>query len=130
MTDLKRKAGRPPLPPAPQNAADCRVLIGQETVKTKPRERTLRYLYRLLRVFVAAEDAARAEVKTKALEEANRLKQAELDLRQKEYRRRFDLSPLGVKAMRRQIAELTEKVRTLERVDLERGEQWGVRSSI
>jgi len=91
MTDLKRKAGRPPLPPAPQNAADCRVLIGLETVRTKPRERTLRYLYRLLRVFVAAEDAARAEVKTKALEEANRLKQAELELKRAEYQRRYAL---------------------------------------
>jgi hypothetical protein len=33
MTDtmLKRKAGRPPLRPAPQNAGDCRMLIAQET---------------------------------------------------------------------------------------------------
>jgi hypothetical protein len=90
-TTLKRKAGRPPLPPPPQNAGECRVLIAHETVKTKPRERTLRYLYRLLRVFVTAEDAARVEAKTKALEEANRLKAEELELKRAEYRRRHAL---------------------------------------
>jgi hypothetical protein len=67
------------------------VLIAHETVKTKPRERTLRYLYRLLRVFVTAEDAARVEAKTKALEEANRLKAEELELKRAEYRRRHAL---------------------------------------
>lgn len=126
---VKRKAGRPPLPPAPQNAGDCRALIAQETVKTKPRERTLRFLYRLLKAYERADVQAAAELKNTLLDEANQLKQAELELRRKEYRRRFDLSPLGVKAMRRQIAELTEQVRTLERVG-EKGEQWGVQSSI
>jgi hypothetical protein len=91
VTTLKRRAGRPPLPPAPQNAGDCRTLIAQETVKTKPRERTLRYLYRLLRSFVTAEDVARVEAKTKALDEANRLKQAEIELKRAEYKRRYAL---------------------------------------
>jgi len=87
----RRRGGRPPIPPPPQNSAECRTLIAQETVKTKPRERTLRCLYRLLRVFVAAEDAARMEAKTRALEDQNRLKQEELELRRAEYRRRHAL---------------------------------------
>ena len=111
---LKRKGGRPALPPAPQNAGDCRTLIAAETVRTKPRERTLRYLYRLLRAFVAAEDAERTDAKTKALDEANRLKQSEIDLRRAEYQRRFDLGPLGVKVMRQRIVELEEKVAELQ----------------
>jgi hypothetical protein len=90
MTTLKR-GGRPPIPPAPQSADDCRKLIAQETVKTKPRERTLRCLYRLLRVFVKAEDAARADAKTRALEDHNRLKAEELELKRAEYRRRHAL---------------------------------------
>jgi hypothetical protein len=116
MTDqtLKRKGGRPPLPPAPQNAGDCRTLIAAETVRTKPRERTLRYLYRLLRAFVAAEDAERTDAKTKALDEANRLKQSEIDLRRAESQRRFDLGPLGVRVMRQRIAELEGKIAELE----------------
>ena len=88
---LKRRGGRPPIPPAPQTAADCRALIARETVKTKPRERTLRCLYRLLKVFVAAEDTARIEARTRALDEANTLKQEELELRRAEYRRRHAL---------------------------------------
>jgi hypothetical protein len=87
----KRRGGRPPIPPAPQNSADVRTLIAQETVKTKPRVRTLRSLYRLLKVFVAAEDAARVEAKTRALEDQNRLKAEELELRRAEYRRRHAL---------------------------------------
>jgi hypothetical protein len=93
MTDqiLKRRAGRPPIPPAPQNAADCRTLIAQETVKTTPRERSLRYLYRLLKAFERADVQAAAELKNQLLDEANRLKQAEFALKQAEYRRRYEL---------------------------------------
>jgi hypothetical protein len=76
------------------------MLIAQETVKTKPRERRLRYLYRLLRVFVTAEDAARVEAKTKALEEVNRLKAEELELKRAEYRRRHALGE-QTKALKR-----------------------------
>jgi hypothetical protein len=116
MTDqtLKRKGGRPPLPPAPQNAGDCRTLIASETVKAKPRERTLRYLYRLLKAFVAAEDAAAADLKTRVQDEANRLRQSEIELKRHEYQRRFDLGPLGVRVMRQRIAELEAKVRMFE----------------
>jgi hypothetical protein len=92
MTEtLKRRGGRPPIPPAPQNSADCRALIAQETVKTKPRVRTLRCLYRLLKTFLAAEDTARADAKTRALEDQNRLKAEEIELRRAEYRRRHAL---------------------------------------
>lgn len=91
MTDatLKRKAGRPPLPPAPQNAGDCRTLISLETVKTKPRERTLRYLYRLLKAFERADVQAAADLKNRLLDAANRMKTAELELRRTEYQRRY-----------------------------------------
>jgi hypothetical protein len=91
MTDLKRKGGRPPLPPPPQNAADCRVLIAQETVKTKPRERTLRYLYRLLKAYERAQDAERVDEKNRLRAEANRLNAEQLELRKNEYRRRREL---------------------------------------
>ena len=111
---LKRRAGRPPLPPAPQNAAACRSLIASETVKAKPRERTLRYLYRLLKAFERADLQAAAESKNRLLDEANRLKQSEIDLRRAEYQRRFDLGPLGVRVMRQRIVELEEKVAELE----------------
>jgi len=111
---LKRKGGRPPLPPAPQNAGDCRTLIAAETVRTKPRERTLRYLYRLLKAFERADDAAAADLKTRVQDEANRLRQSEIELKRHEYQRRFDLGPLGVRVMRQRIAELEGKVAELE----------------
>jgi hypothetical protein len=116
MTDqtLKRKGGRPPLPPAPQDAAACRSLIASETVKAKPRERTLRHLYRLLKVFERAEDSAAADLKNQLQAEANRLKQEELAEMRREYQRRFDLGPLGVRVMRQRIAELEGKVRMFE----------------
>ena len=111
MTDqiLKRKGGRPPLPPAPQNAGDCR-----ETVKTKPREVTLQLLYKLLKAFERADDAAAADLKTRVQDEANRLRQSEIELKRHEYQRRFDLGPLGVRVMRQRIAELEGKVAELE----------------
>ena len=67
------------------------MLIAQETVKTRPRERTLRYLYRLLKSFERADAQAAAELKNKLLDEANRLKRAELDLKRAEYQRRYEL---------------------------------------
>ncbi len=111
---LKRRAGRPPLPPAPQNAGDCRTLIAAETVRTQPRERTVRYLYRLLKAFERADDAAAADLKTRVQDEANRLRQSEIELKRHEYQRRFDLGPLGVRVMRQRIAELEGKVAELE----------------
>jgi hypothetical protein len=67
------------------------MLIAQETVKTKPRERTLRFLYRLLKAFERADAQAAAELKNELLDEANRLKRAELDLKRAEYQRRYEL---------------------------------------
>jgi hypothetical protein len=46
--------------------------------------------------------------------EANRLKQEELAEMRREYQRRFDLGPLGVRVMRQRIAELEAKVRMFE----------------
>ena len=90
-TTLKRKGGRPPLPPPPQNAGEVRALISVETVKTKPRELTLRHLYRLLRVFVAAEDAQRAEERNRLLAEANRLAAETLAVKKDDYRCRREI---------------------------------------
>jgi hypothetical protein len=67
------------------------MLIARETVKTKPRERTLRYLYRLLKAFERADVQVAVELKNKLLDEANRLKQQELELKRAEYRRRHAL---------------------------------------
>jgi len=111
---LKRKGGRPPLPPAPQNAGDCRALIAQETVKTKPRERTLRHLYRLLKAFVAAEVQAAADLKNRLLDEANRQKQSEFDLKRAEYQRRMSLGPLGVRNLQAENEHLKQRVTELE----------------
>jgi len=90
-TTLRRKGGRPPLPPPPQNTGDCRGLIAAEIVKTIPKEGRLRRLYRLLRAFERAEIQAAAELKNRLLDEANRLKTAELELKRAEYQRRYAL---------------------------------------
>ena len=47
-------------------------------------------------------------------DEANRLRQSEIELKRHEYQRRFDLGPLGVRVMRQRIAELEGKVAELE----------------
>lgn len=91
MTPQTKRIGRPPLPPAPQNAGDCRALIGQETVKTTPRERTLRYLYRLLKAFERADVQAAAELKNRLLDEANALQRTKNELKRAEYQRRYAL---------------------------------------
>lgn len=105
-TILKRKGGRPPLPPAPQNAAECRELIARETVKTSPSERRLRLLYRLLKSFVAAEDAARMDLKNRLQQEANTLQAAELELKRQDYRIRFVARPLGQQTLLKRVERL------------------------
>jgi hypothetical protein len=67
------------------------MLIAQETVKTTPRERTLRYLYRLLKAYERAQDAERVDGKNRLQAEANRLNAEQLELRKNEYRRRREL---------------------------------------
>jgi len=74
----------------------------------------MRYLYRLLKAFERADDAAAADLKTRVQDEANRLRQSEIELKRHEYQRRFDLGPLGVRVMRQRIAELEEKVAELQ----------------
>lgn len=119
MTDEtpRRKGGRPGLPPAPQTAADVRQLISAETVKTKPRERRLRYLYRLLKAFVTAEDAARVDEQNRVQAEQNRLEQEQLELTRAEYRRRYFSAGLGLQENERlkaRVAELEQRVAELE----------------
>ncbi len=118
MTDQttikRRRGGRPPNPQPPQNAGDCRALIAQETVRTKPSQRRLRQLYRLLKAFVAAEVQAAAESKTKALTDANELKTAELELKRAEYLRRMSLGPLGVRNLQAENERLKQRVASLE----------------
>ena len=116
-TILKRKGGRPPLPPAPQNAAECRALIAAETVKTTPRERTLRALYKLLRAMERAQDAERREREVTATEKAIALNAAELELKRKDYLLRMAKGPLAAKVIeqqRKKIEELEQRVVELE----------------
>jgi hypothetical protein len=68
----------------------------------------------LLKAFERADDAAAADLKTRVHDEANRLRQSEIELKRHEYQRRFDLGPLGVRVMRQRIAELEGKVAELE----------------
>lgn len=91
MPDTLRRNGRPPLPLAPQNAEDIRTLIAQETVKTKPRERTLRYLYRLLKAFERADAQRSADEANRLSAETNATKREELALKRAEYQRRYAL---------------------------------------
>ena len=88
---VKHKGGRPPLPPAPQNAADCRRLIAVEIIKTKPRERTLRHLHRLLKAFERADTQAAADESDRLLAEANALQRIKNELIRAEYQRRHAL---------------------------------------
>lgn len=79
-TTQTKRIGRPPLPPAPPNAADCRGLIAVEIVKTKPRERTLRHLHRLLQAFERADTQAVAEEANALQHTKNELIRAEFAL--------------------------------------------------
>jgi hypothetical protein len=116
IIQTKRKGGRPPLPPAPQNAAECRELIARETVKTSPSERRLRLLYRLLKSFVAAEEAGRMDLQNRLQQEANALQAAELQRKRADYLLRMAKGPLAAKVISQQkerIADLEEQVRIL-----------------
>jgi hypothetical protein len=116
MTEItaKRTGGRPPLPPAPRDATETRTLIAAEVVKTNPRVRTLQQLYRLLKSYVGAEDRARADAKTRAIEESNRLKQEELALKKQDYRLRFSQKPLGVRQLLTEAERLKARIAELE----------------
>ena len=112
--EVKRnRGGRPPQPPAPTNATECRALIAQEVVRHKPRELTLRGLYRLLREFTAADKNPIELRRVEALEQANRQKQDEIELKKQqaalqsaEYRRRFAGMPHGARQLLKTVARL------------------------
>lgn len=110
ITLPRRKSGHPS---TPLTAEETRQWIARETVN-KQRERRLQWLYRLLRSFVAAEEAERADAKVNALVDQNRLKQQEVDLKRAEYKRRFLLCPLGVRQMMKENDELKARVAQLE----------------
>ena len=110
---MKRKGGRPPVPSAPLNADECRALIAAEVVRHKPRELTLRGLYRLLNECTAADKNPLAFRRVEALEQANRQKQDEIELKKQqaalqsaEYRRRFAGMTHGAKQLLRTIERL------------------------
>lgn len=110
------KGGRPRLSTPPTSTAECRALIAEEVVKSKPKAGRLRVLYRLLRAFERADAQAASELKVKAIETANRLKQEALDLRRLEYQRRFALGPVGVRRMQEKIKNLETENQTLKEV--------------
>jgi hypothetical protein len=116
MTDqtLKRKGGRPPLPPAPQNADDCRALIAAEVVRSNPRVRSLAFFYKLLRAFERAEAQTAAETKARALEGTARVRRESLELRKSDYRLRFAQKPLGVRSLLVESERLKARIRELE----------------
>jgi hypothetical protein len=108
----RNKGGRPPLPPVPTGASDTRALIAQEIVKTKPSASRLRYLRALLKSFEDAEAQAKAEaaaaVANRLQQEANHLKQTELEQQRLEYQRRRELGK------QRQSAEDAKKTAALQ----------------
>ena|SRR5256885_8696139 len=102
------KGGRPF---APRSRAEVLQRISCESVG-KARPERLRVLYRLLRSFVAAEQAEREDRRIEVQNTANELKSAELVLMRSEYRRRFAAAPLGQQSLLRMVerleAELTQ----------------------
>ncbi len=118
MTDqtLKRKGGRPPLPPAPTNPGDCRALIAAETVRTNPSERRLRQWYRLLRTYLAAEEVSRNDERNRLLAEQVRLAVEQLALKKADYRLRFAQKPLGVRQLLTEGEWLKARIAELEEV--------------
>lgn len=92
----RNRGGRPPRPSAPQNASECRALIAHEVVRHKPREHSLRGLFRLLNEYKQHEKSPLELKRLELLEQANRQRQDEIELqkrdqllRQAEYRRRY-----------------------------------------
>src|SRR5258708_29085592 len=110
----KRKAGRPRLPDAPQNSAECLRLISIETAKTAPSVYRLRPLYRLLKAFERSEEAARNDKRNRLLAEQVRLSAEELAHPKADYRLRFASKPLGVRNLLTKAERLKERIRTIE----------------
>ena len=110
---MKRKGGRPPQPPAPTNADECRVLIAQEVVRHKPREMMLRGLFRLLNEYKQHEKSPLEMKRLELSEQTARQKQDEIDLKKRdqllrsaEYRRRFAGMPHGQQKLLKSLERL------------------------
>ncbi len=111
---LKRKGGRPCLPAPPENASECRTLIAAETVKAKPREQTLRALYKLLKAFERAAAQQATDERNRLLADQNRIQAELLALRTAEHRRRFAMMPHGQQQLLKQVETLKAQVKRLE----------------
>jgi hypothetical protein len=115
--EVKRnRGGRPPVPSPPQNADECRALIAAEVVRHKPRELMLRGLFRLLNEYKQHEKSPLELKRLELLEQVNRQKQEELDLKKQdqllrsaEYRRRFAGMPHGAQKLLRTVARLEQE---------------------
>lgn len=105
-----KKGGRPF---APRNRAEVLERISCESVG-KARPDRLRVLYRLLRSFVAAEQAEREDRRIEVQNTANELKTAELVLTRNEYRRRFAAAPLGQQALLTMVERLESQLAALK----------------
>ena len=87
-TSTKNKGGRPPLAAPPKTAAETRILIAIEIVKTTPNASKLRHLQKLLKSQQQAEEHAEVQA---AAERANRLLAEANELKRAEYQRRYQL---------------------------------------
>lgn len=107
---MTKKNGRPF---APRNADECRLAISRETT-FGCRERKLAKLYKLLRSFTDAEKANREDARTAAINAANALKSADIELRRQEYLRRFAAAPLGQRMLLAKVERLEEELASVK----------------
>jgi hypothetical protein len=106
MTAGKNKGGHPT---APRNAAEVRLRISCEIFQ-RGREHRLRQLYRLLKAMERGEQQQRDDARIAAQSEANRLKFEEVELRRKEYLRRFAAAPLGQRMLLAKVERLESEL--------------------
>lgn len=113
MSTPVNRGGRPT---APRNADECRLRISFEIFQ-RGREHRLRQLYKLLRSFTDAERSEREDARTAALNEANRLERDEVELRRKEYLRRFAAAPLGQRMLLAKVERLESELAAIADAD-------------
>jgi hypothetical protein len=113
------KGGRPRNPVPPKNAADVRLLVGQEVVKTKPRR--LRALQKLLKSFEDAEKQAALDRQSQLQQEANELSRLEYQRRQQTGALLLASrkEPKIIESLTEKLAEQDARIRSLTQ-DLER----------
>jgi hypothetical protein len=109
---------------APQSASECRLAISRE-ISFAGRETKIRRLFRLLKSFVAAEDAARIDARIAAIAESNRLKAELLALKIASHRLRFVATEFGRKTLMRRLELLEAENRELKMLVAERGTDKG-----